>query len=156
MIIFYSCHNLNNWELWDRLFSIVKGSQEEHGIPEEIVGQAISCCQMSILWYLDELDENNPGKGQMKELRKKMNTFMLVCFDLLQNNQDRIQESAYVTICDLLIVFGKQLASNNVLIKPLVYEPDGPMQSLLSTFLNDKVFIDDEDGEFACQLNFII
>ena len=53
---------------------------------------------------------------------------------------------AYVTICDLLIVFSKHMSSNAVLV-PLIYEPDRNMQQQLSGFLNEKVFIDDEEGE---------
>lgn len=109
---------------------------------------------MAMLWLLENMDESNPGKGQMKELKKKLNHLMLVCHDLLINHQDKIQESAYITICDLLIVFGKQLANSNALLKPLVYEPDQNLQLQLSGFLNDKVFIDDEDGE--CFVMFLM
>ena len=51
-----------------------------------------------------------------------------------------------MTICDLLIVFSKNMATNLVL-KPLVYEPNRNLQLQLSAFLNDKVFIEEEDGE---------
>ena len=53
---------------------------------------------------------------------------------------------SYITICDLLIVFSRHL-SNNAVLEVLVYEPDKALQGELSSFLNDKVFIDDEDGE---------
>ena len=33
---------------------------------------------------------------------------------------------------------------------PLVYEPDRNMQQQLSGFLNEKVFVDDDDGEGGC------
>ena len=51
-----------------------------------------------------------------------------------------------MTICDLLIVFSKNMATNLVL-KPLVFDPDRNLQMELSGFLNDKVFIEEEDGE---------
>ena len=53
---------------------------------------------------------------------------------------------AYVTICDLLIVFSKHLA-NIAVIEVLCYDPDKNLQAQLSGFLNDKVFIEDEDGK---------
>ena len=49
---------------------------------------------------------------------------------------------AYISICDLLIVFGKQTP-----IKSLLYEPDKSMQLNLVNFLNEKVFVEEEDGE---------
>jgi hypothetical protein len=59
---------------------------------------------------------------------------------------------AYVTICDLLIVFSKHLG-DNPLMRPLCYEVDKGMQSHLSNFLTEKVFVEDEDGEdIYCQL----
>ncbi|XP_023223876.1 cohesin subunit SA-1-like [Centruroides sculpturatus] len=53
---------------------------------------------------------------------------------------------AFVTICDLLIVFCKQLADNAALI-PLVYEPDRSLQNQLGAFIQDKVFVEDDDDE---------
>lgn len=52
---------------------------------------------------------------------------------------------AYVTICDMLVDFSRHLASN-LAMEPLVYEPDKNVQGQLSGFLNDKVFVEDEDG----------
>ena len=40
-------------------------------------------------------------------------------------------------------------------MEPLVYEPDKNVQGQLSGFLNDKVFVEDEDGTSACVARFI-
>ena len=57
---------------------------------------------------------------------------------------------AYVSICDLLIVFSKHLG-DNPLMKPLVYEVDRNLQSHLSNFITEKVFVeDDDDGKDLC------
>ncbi len=52
-----------------------------------------------------------------------------------------------MTICDLLIVFSQHM-SQNPLMEPLVYQPGKEMQFQLGNFLNNKVFIEDEDGEW--------
>ena len=57
-----------------------------------------------------------------------------------------VVSQAYVTICDLLIVFSKHLG-DNPLMKPLVYEVDRSLQSHLSNFLTEKVFVEDDDGQ---------
>ncbi|ELU02222.1 hypothetical protein CAPTEDRAFT_182123 [Capitella teleta] len=143
---FASCHDLNSWNLWDSLFLIMKGGQEGTGIPDEIVCKAISCCHMSIMWYLDAIDDHAPDKEAMDDLRKKLVNFMRLCHALLLLQQDRIQQEAFITICDLLIVFSRNLAQNPVL-EPLVYEPDKNLQSQLGDFLNEKVFIEDDDDD---------
>ena len=143
---FASCHDLNSWSLWDSLFLIMKGGQEGTGVPDEIVCKAICCCAMSIMWYLDALDDSNPDKAAMKELKKRITNFMRLCHELLFNQHDRIQEEAYITICDMLIVFSKNIAQNPVL-EPLIYDPDKNLQNQLGSFLNDKVFIEDDDDD---------
>ena len=35
-------------------------------------------------------------------------------------------------------------------MKPLVYEPERGLQAALGAFLQDKVFIDEDDGVFPC------
>ena len=48
----------------------------------------------------------------------------------------------------MLIVFSKNL-SNTPTFEPLAYEPDKNLQLQLSGFLNDKVFIEDDDGKLS-------
>ena len=55
---------------------------------------------------------------------------------------------AYLTVCDLLIVFSRQLGSNSSL-SSLIFEPDKTLQHLLNNFIQAYVFIDDdEDGKY--------
>jgi len=143
---FFCCHDLNGWNLWDSLFAIVKGGQEGSGIPEEIVCKAISCCSTSIIWHVDSLDESNPDKQSMKELKKHLTQYMRVCHELLFHQQDKIQEEAYITICDMLIIFSEHITQSPQ-YEPLVFKPDRNLQSQLGAFLNDKVFIEDDDDE---------
>ena len=82
----------------------------------------------------------------MKAVKKQLHEFMHLCHELMYHQNDRINEEAYVTICDLLVVFSKQLGDNPVM-KPLVYEPDKNLQGQLGGFLNDKVFVEEDDGK---------
>ena len=47
----------------------------------------------------------------------------------------------------MLVVFSKHMGQNAVM-EPLVFEPDKNLQMHLAGFLNEKVFIDDDDGEW--------
>lgn len=49
-------------------------------------------------------------------------------------------------MCDLLIIFSRQLSSNPA-VASLKYEPDRGLQHLLNNFIQTYVFIDDEGGE---------
>ena len=53
---------------------------------------------------------------------------------------------AYITICDMLIIYSEHVTQSPQ-FEPLVYKPDRNLQSQLSGFLNDKVFIEDDDGK---------
>lgn len=141
---FYCCHDLSTWELWDDVFHIVKTANDNSAIPEEVICKAISTCSMGIMWWLQKLDENNPDKEQMRILKCRLNDLMKHCNELIFHSQDKVSEEAYISICDLLIVFSKHLGENS-LLKPLVYEPDKSLQSQLSGFLTDKVFVEDDD-----------
>lgn len=41
----------------------------------------------------------------MKDLKKKLNAFMQVCYHLMVGNQPKTQEEAYICICDTLVMF---------------------------------------------------
>ena len=64
----------------------------------------------------------------------------VLTLDILYRSQ------SYISICDLLIVFSSQLASNAHL-KSLVYTPDRTMQGMLNDFIQTYVFVDDDDGK---------
>lgn len=143
---FYGCHDLNAWGVWEYLHSIVKGGLEGHGIPEEIVCKALATCHLSIMWSLETLNLDNPDKSKVKELKRNLMHLMQCCHELLYMQRCRLQEEAYISLSDLLIVFNKTVG-NSKLLQGLIYQPDKNMQMQLGAFLNDNVFIDDEDDE---------
>lgn len=144
---FYCCHDLSNWELWDELFHIVEMANKGANITEDIVCKAVSSCSMAVLWYLNRVNEDNPDKDTMKLLKQRLEQLMKNCHELLFYQKEKVGEEAYVTICDLLIVFSKHMGDNNPLTKPLCYEVDKSLQSHLSNFLTEKVFLEDEDDD---------
>lgn len=60
-----------------------------------------------------------------------------------------------MSICDLLIVFSKHLGDNPNL-KPLVFEVDRRLQSHLSNFLTEKVFVEDDDGKWSITMIYYL
>ncbi|KAG0417649.1 hypothetical protein HPB47_005453 [Ixodes persulcatus] len=54
-----------------------------------------------------------------------------------------LQEEAFVTICDLLIIFCRQLGEGEP-FSALVFEPDRSLQANLSDFIQNNVFVEDD------------
>ena len=60
----------------------------------------------------------------------------------------QLKEEAFISICDLLIVFGHcGEANGQTPLKPLAFKPDEGMGVLLNIFIQDHVFIEDEDED---------
>ena len=75
---------------------------------------------------------------------------MAVSKDLmgLENAGAALKEEAFISICDLLIVFGHCGENKGeALLKPLQYKPDQPLGTVLNIFVQDHVFIDDEEED---------
>ena len=56
-----------------------------------------------------------------------------------------LREEAFLCICDLLIEFSSRVPSKSNVLAPLVYLPTGPLSHLLNDFVQNHVFVDDED-----------
>ncbi|XP_022098591.1 cohesin subunit SA-2-like isoform X2 [Acanthaster planci] len=143
---FFVCHDLTPWQLFDMLFGLVKKSTERGDLPESIFTNAIACTHYSLLWDLTRLNEHNPEKADMLKLRKRTSEIVRTCSKLLLDGSDGIREEGFITICDLLIVFGKQIAANAVLA-PLIYDPNANLQNMLSDFVQEHVFIEEEEDD---------
>ncbi|KAK6195975.1 hypothetical protein SNE40_001290 [Patella caerulea] len=144
---FYCCHDLGNWDLWEDLFHVIRCANENSAIPEEIITKAVSACSMALLWYLQKIDEKNPDKDRLRYIKKRLNNLMRHCNNLLLHQLDKVVEEAYITICDLLVVFSRNLAEFHPDMKQLVFEPDKNLQNELSNFLSEKVFVEDDDED---------
>ena len=68
------------------------------------------------------------------------------CINDLLTVSDFCSVQAYISISDLLIVFSKNMSCQEPRLDALVYTADSFLQSKLSNFLNENVFIEDEDG----------
>nr|CAH0108959.1 unnamed protein product [Daphnia galeata] len=150
--IFWSCHNLGPWNLWDPLFNAVREAKDLiRSMPPEAIKYCISACYSAILWELLQL-ENGSGRGtsaaqQQKQLRDHLDAYIPLMTELvITSNVALFREEAYISVCDLLISFCKQL-EDNPLLRPLVYEPDRGLQQTLNDFIQTYVFVEEEDEE---------
>ncbi|RXG56416.1 Cohesin subunit SA-2, partial [Armadillidium vulgare] len=150
--IFYSCHNMGSCNVWDSLYkNITYTIDASKPLPEEVTKYSISSCFFGILWELHQVEDLMEKRASthdaIEALRTRVQLFLDACKNLLANSENSVfREEAYLTICDLLIVFSRQLKTKEALA-PLVYEPDKDLQHSLNNFIQNYVFIEDTEIE---------
>ncbi|XP_058806230.1 cohesin subunit SA-2 [Phymastichus coffea] len=152
--IFYSCHDMNNSDIWDSLFKDIKESR--YRLPDEAVKYCISACLFSIIWSQNDLinsaDYDNRAEEKCQRLKHRLHEFMK-CMSYFINADEVdiptiIREEAYNTICDLLVIFCNQLTTQkNPLLHQLIYDPNQNMQDMLNRFIQQYVFSEVEEEE---------
>merc|ERR1719325_184983 len=157
--IFYNCHDMGQMRIWPGLLDIVSKSRDllverqPLNIPEEAVKYALLACFFGLLWEKNNLVQNLGGSttdGDVAEVQAKLLNFIEQCKKLLAvpANVVQLKEEAFLSVCDLLIVFGHcGKTPGQAALEPLALHPDRGMGELLNTFIQDHVFIDDDDED---------
>ncbi|XP_017860100.1 PREDICTED: cohesin subunit SA-1 [Drosophila arizonae] len=147
--ILYSSHNLNSWDLFKSLFRDVEEAQckdnVERCLPNEALAYCIEACYFSISWglyYVENDCEALNVAEVVAELRSNLDSFMSACFELTRDGPTvQIQEAAYQSICDLLIIYSDQLArSESEHIRSLEYKSRMDEHLILDNFVQHYVF----------------
>lgn len=118
--MFYACHDLNTWNLWNTLFQDVKDT--ESTVPPEALKYSLCSCYYYLLWGLRQLEvESESGSlthNLLSDLRDKLDEFLEASQTLIKSSPHQfLKEEAYIGLCDLLIVFSEQLKSNTQLME---------------------------------------
>lgn len=154
--ILYSCHNLNQWNLFDSLFQDIDDVQTgtavgDRALPDEALVYCIEACAFAVNWglyYIENNCENSSISQHVEELREKLTKFLGACTELIRRGSSaQIQEAAYTSLCDSLIIFSDQLSNTNSEKKRLEYEASTDQVGVLNDFVQQHVFaIEQEDG----------
>ncbi|XP_032234908.2 cohesin subunit SA-1 isoform X2 [Nematostella vectensis] len=147
---FYRAHDLGKWKLYDGLHKIMqRATAGKEMPPDRIVILAIHSMQTLLQWVLVNLDTGHPDKTQLKRLKKWTYTFLGQCEELVSFSNPDVQREAFMCLCDLYIVFAKQLCNRSALFAPLVYEPSTSFQATCRDFVVSQVFsdLDNEESE---------
>ncbi|KAM0735901.1 Cohesin subunit SA-1 [Formica fusca] len=154
--IFYSCHNMNPWGIWDSLYKDIEDAKDPSKcLPSTAVKYCISACFFAILWgqnhLMEAVDSGSHGEDECRQLKERLHSFMGSMRHFVNGDTPSppiLREDAYNTICDLLVIFCNQLTTHsNPLMHQLVYEPDQAMQNMLNRFIQEYVFFEEEDDE---------
>lgn len=155
--ILYSCHNLNPWNVFESIFQDIDECQAgtlpiEKCLPAEALVYCIESSFFFITWALHSLEHNSePSLMQLEtnELKDNINKVINSCNELVRlEMSSQVQEAAYITICDLLIIFSDQLSTNNsIYLQKLEYESSPAQKAILNYFVQQHVFsMQQEDG----------
>ncbi|ODM98305.1 Cohesin subunit SA-1 [Orchesella cincta] len=151
--VFYGCHSFDKWDVWAKLFRIIKTTVDNIAeYPAESVKHAISACYFALLWDLKNIQEKGEhgvsGTDDVPKLHRKLNDYMAAMKVLVSHTEapHSFREEAYTSICDGLIIFCEQLNTQKWM-ETLVYQPDQDLQRLLNKFMQDNVFSELRDDE---------
>lgn len=105
--IFYSCHNMNPWDIWDSLFMDINDvKKEKRNLSDEAVKYCISACFFSILWGQQHITEScesgsKQGEDECLILRKRLDDLMSVMCFLVEGDKNMKVNYSYLRTSDL-------------------------------------------------------
>ena len=102
---------------------------------------------MALVWELHLLSEARTQGTNTQMVRNKLLDFMCEMKSLLNHESEELSEEAFVSICDLLIIFCSQLENDSPAVAPLVYKPNVALIQQLEAFILERVFIEDDESE---------
>jgi hypothetical protein len=138
--------NLENFKFVEDFLNIVEMGVDSN-TSDSLVIPCLQCLQLHIMWSLYSLESIDPDRTQLRYIRNLLDSLMRHSFDLIKLGTNNVQNASFTIICDLLVVFAKQLSSHGN-YGGLVYIANSSHQATLSDYVTDKVFneseIDDE------------
>ncbi|NXB21689.1 STAG2 protein, partial [Rhagologus leucostigma] len=144
---FHNAHDLTKWNLYDKTLRFLVFETEHGSLPVLIILPALQCTYFSLLWQLAAVSENSP-KETLFPLRRELRRFSQICTCFLQHKEKDVREKAFMILCDWLLLLS-HLDSNNdeEAVGLLGYLPNTPLQEKLFSFIQEHVFMDEEEGK---------
>lgn len=147
----YMCHNLNDTNIWDSLFEDLRcvapeGEVQEPAMPVQAQVYALRACFYSLLWALHEAEERGEGEGVLGE---RLAAYAALCRRVAARGAGELREEAYVSLCDLLLVF----AAGRAPAPAPALEPDAALCDLLNDFVQELVFVHHNYGNATSSLS---
>ncbi|NXB55794.1 STAG2 protein, partial [Struthidea cinerea] len=142
---FHNAHDLTKWNLYDKTLRFLVFETEHGSLPVLIILPALQCTYFSLLWQLAAVSENYP-KETLFPLRRELRRFSQICTCFLQHKEKDVREKAFMILCDWLLILSHLDSNNNQeAVGLLGYLPNTPLQEKLLSFIQEHVFMDEED-----------
>ena len=134
-------HDLGEREVWELLLDILRrvvdsNQQDVSGWEsEEAIMSVLLSCFYSLLW--------DKKADRRRDLRSKVDRFIMLCREVVVHAPaSRLAEEAFISICDLLVVFG---------VDEELVRPSAVLVEELVRYLEEEVFSDLERREMEVQ-----
>lgn len=86
-------------------------------------------------------------------MQRNLFKYIQACTELVQLGQIvPVQEAAFKSICDLLIMFSDHIGSTNPVLKKLHFVSTSEQQAILNLFVQQYVFSAQEEGLYRLLL----
>ncbi|NXM93777.1 STAG2 protein, partial [Sylvia borin] len=142
---FHNAHDLTKWNLYDKTLKFLVFETEHGSLPVLIILPALQCTYFSLLWQLAAVSENSP-KEALFPLRRELRRFSQICTCFLNHKEKDVREKAFMILCDWLLILSHLDSNNNEeTVGILGYLPNTPLQEKLFSFIQEHVFMDDEE-----------
>ncbi|KAI2803808.1 Cohesin subunit SA-2 [Blomia tropicalis] len=153
--VFYACHDLTSWNLWNDIFDrwVRTSNQEGESVPILAVKYAIISCHMGLIWELHQLSQQRSASEKVKTVKNMLFSFMTELRSIMNYNGVELEEEAYISICDLLIIFSHHNETESPAAGHLVYKPDTVLIKQLENFIQRQVFVGNDDPEASNSAN---
>ncbi|XP_014107684.1 PREDICTED: cohesin subunit SA-2-like isoform X1 [Pseudopodoces humilis] len=142
---FHNAHDLTKWNLYDKTLRFLVFEMEHGSLPVLIILPALQCTYFSLLWQLAAVSENSP-KETLIPLRRELRRFSQICTYFLHHKEKDVREKAFMILCDWLLILSHLDSNNNEeAVGLLGYLPNTPLQEKLFSFIQEHVFVDEEE-----------
>ncbi|NXF07157.1 STAG2 protein, partial [Smithornis capensis] len=142
---FHNAHDLTRWNVYDKTVRFLVFEMEHGSLPVLIILPALECTYFSLLWQLAEVSENS-SKETLFALRRELRHFSQICKCFLHHKEKDIREKAFMILCDWLLILSHQDSNNNEeAVGLLGYLPNASLQEKLFLFIQEHVFMDEEE-----------
>ncbi|XP_015706727.1 cohesin subunit SA-2-like isoform X1 [Coturnix japonica] len=142
---FHNAHDLTKWNLYDKTLKLLQFEMEHGNLSVLLILPALQCTYFSLLWQLTAAAENSAKT--LLALRRELRCFSEICMCFLHHKEKEVREKAFVILCDWLLILSHQDSNNNEeAIGLLDYLPSTSLQEKLLFFIQEHVFVEEEEG----------
>ncbi|KAF1751846.1 hypothetical protein GCK72_018400 [Caenorhabditis remanei] len=140
MAAFAGFMDLRQWDLWDILVKIVSNYSREDS-SRDVRERSTQMMFVQLVFDLSTLKREGeiPKADHVRKLKKRRDQLVRILSQTLIEEAVGV-EQAYLCICDLMILFGSQLAEDSKAFEPLIWRPDDILLGNIKIFLNVNVF----------------
>ncbi|XP_021267561.1 cohesin subunit SA-2-like isoform X3 [Numida meleagris] len=143
---FHNAHDLTKWNLYDKTLKLLQFEMEHGSLSILVILPALQCTYFSLLWQLAAAAENS-AKKTLLALRRELRRFGEICMCFLHHKEKEVREKAFMILCDWLLILSHQDSNNNEeAVGLLDYLPSTSLQEKLLFFIQEHVFVEEEEG----------